>query len=797
MNWFQRPPSSAAAASSASPCRTAASLDGGGGVAGATLSSCLQSFQQQRLRPLLDAADRLRSLSSGSESEADAPHLELEALPAVVVVGLQSAGKSSLLEALSGVALPRGAQITTRCPIVLRLVHDAACRQPHARVSLSLDAQAQSQGQLFYNLDGVGRHVAKLTEEVAGAQQGVSAQPIYVRVVGREYADLTLIDLPGLAHSPVGAQPANINAVLRELLLRYMRAPDALLVNVVQCGVDLAACEAIALSRQVDPEGRRTVVVVTKMDRADRDVCERVETARAQLDAAWQGLFGVRTRAQHEQELSWTALRARERAFFATTEPFARYRPGAAATALQLGTDALIRRLVELQTRGLRRAAPRIQRELRAQIDACKARLEALTPCFGAVDEMHVWLDRACAHYLQTLSQIGQGAVSVSGGSGCGARKHPVPRLMRRCRLFQEALQERVRACQPFACAYAQTVLDAIERYEGLQLPDLNGQVVMRALVEQQLLQPAREQLLPALVQDLERELLKTLLLPLRAQLGALQPALQIAQDAVQAFALARVALFGRRMREQLEAETELFTLDPYYLDLVRKLESEVRRLCARGEPQEQQQQQMQPQRKEPKRTDPTRLCVPWLQLSSRLVGFRGELQPAPAVCAALAPRTWKRALAYSDGEGEGRDDNDGRAKNPLFWLEANDLRVPLQTGAVRDLCAWTQRHDRAGAAAQVQSLHVRAFAYMHCAAARVADQAALLTRLHLVRCLTTAFGSHSLSLALHSAFDALGDEQYAAWLCSETQRAAHTARSELSNQVAELQELARRVEQC
>ena len=50
------------------------------------------------MRPCLDLIDSLRAL--GVEQDL--------ALPAIAVIGDQSSGKSSVLEALSGVALPRG-----------------------------------------------------------------------------------------------------------------------------------------------------------------------------------------------------------------------------------------------------------------------------------------------------------------------------------------------------------------------------------------------------------------------------------------------------------------------------------------------------------------------------------------------------------------------------------------------------------------------------------------------------------------------------------------------------------------
>lgn len=58
----------------------------------------LNQQYEERVRPCIDLIDSLRSL--GVERDL--------ALPAIAVIGDQSSGKSSVLEALSGVALPRG-----------------------------------------------------------------------------------------------------------------------------------------------------------------------------------------------------------------------------------------------------------------------------------------------------------------------------------------------------------------------------------------------------------------------------------------------------------------------------------------------------------------------------------------------------------------------------------------------------------------------------------------------------------------------------------------------------------------
>lgn len=152
-------------------------------------------------------------------------------------------GKSSVLEALSGVALPRGREITTRCPLVLRLINTAVDKDGNAVANDKklkrrgdpepLDADGQlvnahdskdpspyavisivspniHDGDVIHNLADVGRHIEAATAKLAGRGVGVVSTPIYLSVFRHNSPDLTLVDLPGITRNPVGDQPKDI-----------------------------------------------------------------------------------------------------------------------------------------------------------------------------------------------------------------------------------------------------------------------------------------------------------------------------------------------------------------------------------------------------------------------------------------------------------------------------------------------------------------------------------------------------------------------------------------------------------
>lgn len=70
---------------------------------------------------------------------------------------------------------------------------------------------------------------------------------------------MTLVDLPGIAKVPVGDQPSDIEARIRNMVLEYIRHPTCVILAVSAANHDLVNSDAIELARSVDPEGLRTI----------------------------------------------------------------------------------------------------------------------------------------------------------------------------------------------------------------------------------------------------------------------------------------------------------------------------------------------------------------------------------------------------------------------------------------------------------------------------------------------------------------------------------------------------------
>lgn len=106
----------------------------------------------------------------------------------------------------------------------------------------------------------------KDTEAKTGRNAGISSVPINLRIYSPNVLTLTLVDLPGMTKVPVGDQPKDIEKQIRDMLLKYVSKPSCIILAVTPGNQDLANSDGLKLAREVDPEGTRTIGVLTKID---------------------------------------------------------------------------------------------------------------------------------------------------------------------------------------------------------------------------------------------------------------------------------------------------------------------------------------------------------------------------------------------------------------------------------------------------------------------------------------------------------------------------------------------------
>ncbi|XP_021950929.1 dynamin-1-like protein isoform X2 [Folsomia candida] len=225
-------------------------------------------------------------------------------LPQIVVVGTQSSGKSSVLESLVGRSfLPRGTGTVTRCPTVLQLIYSPKeDREYRTARDGTLEADEwckflHKPDKVFTDFELVREEIERETDRKAGNNKGICAEPINLKVYSTKVVNLTVVDLPGIVKVAAGDQPEDIEAQINELILQYIKNPNCIILAVSPANNDMATSESLKLAKDVDPEGRRTLAVITKLDLMDAGT-DAVDVLCGRVVPVKLGILGVVNRSQ-------------------------------------------------------------------------------------------------------------------------------------------------------------------------------------------------------------------------------------------------------------------------------------------------------------------------------------------------------------------------------------------------------------------------------------------------------------------------------------------------------------------
>eukprot|EP00397_Hematodinium_sp_SG-2012_P004243 GEMP01004254.1.p1 GENE.GEMP01004254.1~~GEMP01004254.1.p1 ORF type:complete len:847 (-),score=157.31 GEMP01004254.1:1014-3554(-) len=314
----------------------------------------------ENLRQLITVVDELRDV--GLQKYIN--------LPRIVATGTQSSGKSSVIESIVGFDfLPRGDGCVTRRPLELRLVHLSATDYPEETSWVIFEKSHKK----FTDFDEVRSEIAADTDLVAGNKKGIIDDPIVLTMYSTACPDLTLIDLPGITRVPVAGQSDNIEQITRDMTLRYITDPRTIILAVVPANQDMAVSDALQLAMRVDPQGLRTIGVITKIDIMDKGV-DAVKMIKGEDIHLRLGFVGVRLRSQQDIQTKMSVRKAleTEKEWFQNHHLYSKMPPGL------LTVKCLIDRLTKVLFRHIRHFLPEIKKEINERRCQVQDRLDQL-----------------------------------------------------------------------------------------------------------------------------------------------------------------------------------------------------------------------------------------------------------------------------------------------------------------------------------------------------------------------------------------------------------------------------------
>ncbi len=251
------------------------------------------------MKDMLDTIDRIR-VSLGGLADCETFYEEvLASLPQFVVCGPQSAGKSSVIRRISGVALP---EATTLCTRISTVVQIRRRDDSHVKVEL-----IGSDGKIIWDESSSFEEVAKSVLDAQNKAIDLSQQATFVEkytvqvhVSGKNRANVTLVDLPGF-HTANDEDTKLVNAMVE----RYITMPGTLMLHVVRGDQDYGSMLGNDFVRNANSSERNRVTVLThcdKLDRASSTDQERLQNTLATTQSISSQTFAVDGRAQSDED---------------------------------------------------------------------------------------------------------------------------------------------------------------------------------------------------------------------------------------------------------------------------------------------------------------------------------------------------------------------------------------------------------------------------------------------------------------------------------------------------------------
>lgn len=348
----------------------------------------LDSGYVTRRKELLALLKKLRAI--GSQNELD--------LPRIAVIGNQSAGKSSVVEAISGITVPRDAGTCTRCPMECRLSSSTTwtcqifIRREFDKSGRLLDKVSELPfGDPIRNKDQLEfalwrAQVAVLNPHLplssflahSGDQLckhpfvskdtlSFSRDTICVDLEGPELTELAFVDLPGLIQNA----PSKIVHLVEDMVISYIKGNCLILVAMPMTD-DIENQKALQLARQVDRDGQRTIGVLTKPDMLSPGSTKArnlwLDVIEGRRHPLVHGYYCTRQPDDMERmsKVSFRKARSAETEFFESTHPWSK-----SNHKDRFGTDHLVSALSKLLVEIIDSALPRIRSETSRKLEEC------------------------------------------------------------------------------------------------------------------------------------------------------------------------------------------------------------------------------------------------------------------------------------------------------------------------------------------------------------------------------------------------------------------------------------------
>ncbi|KAI7241121.1 hypothetical protein KC330_g839 [Hortaea werneckii] len=329
----------------------------------------LDSLKHDDTQAVLDVFDRLRQ--EGIEEDVSFPRL--------VVAGDTSADKSQVLRRLTGIPFPSGDGVVTRFVVEVAIRHAA-----ESEINVKIRPDCNRNKVQWKSLCGFKRRLTSLSdyivvhEEAADAlgvndgQTSLLRDVLRIDIQGPDCSPLTILDIPGLIQATSKTAKKEDMLISHELVKMYISDERTLILAIISATNDLVNQNVTKKTREVDPEGKRTLGVITKADAvAGKGEAAWKQVARNQeinLQLGWHVLVN---KIENDEDATLDEIDKAEAKFF-KSKRFADLK------AEQLGLCALRERLSKVLHDSLVEALPQLEKQFETKKEQAQKKLDQL-----------------------------------------------------------------------------------------------------------------------------------------------------------------------------------------------------------------------------------------------------------------------------------------------------------------------------------------------------------------------------------------------------------------------------------
>ncbi len=235
----------------------------------------------------------------------------------------------------------------------------------------------KGKGLKLEDMSQINERINKITDDVAGVKKGIVNKAITMEVYSTSCPDLTLIDLPGITKVPLKGSDHgdDIEEVTKNMARSYCSDEMTIILCVIQANMDLSTSDALQMARKLDPNGERTLGVITKIDLMDRGTDAMKILSNDEIPLRY-GYVAVKGRSQQDIKsgMSITDGLKAERQWFRQHPVYSKIDN----PQENVGTEALTFKLTTILNKHIKKNLPMIVSAIREKMEQCDTRLNQL-----------------------------------------------------------------------------------------------------------------------------------------------------------------------------------------------------------------------------------------------------------------------------------------------------------------------------------------------------------------------------------------------------------------------------------